>query len=319
MMKESPFSIKQQLLVQNTHLVLSTSKFNPWRYQAYDSSIPSQKGTTNQWWIYWHSIEQDFGVACLVGISFDWVKERRRVSHTTNIVLPTTVTLISMTFSDGWPFSSKAVTPTWSSSTFKSLMHSFIYPLTEWRSGIRFMQWIRRLKRGAMFKKRLFHIECSLVNILKKGSSNPQVTYEIVFAIWLLTFDRDIAANLNKKYDVIPTLIEVAKHAVKEKIIRVVVATFKVGWFASLHCFLSTYDMFCLEFDWQGTPSQSFGHVGCQVVAICWTSKHTQVVWSRGGGWHWIRSRTFAGQLSKFDVSYSFGGGRDCGLDTQWV
>ncbi|CDH54650.1 atpase v1 complex subunit h [Lichtheimia corymbifera JMRC:FSU:9682] len=71
------------------------------------------------------------------------------------------------------------------------------------------------------------HAVDTLVNILKKGSSNPQVTYEIVFAIWLLTFDRDIAANLNKKYDVIPTLIEVAKQAVKEKIIRVVVATFK--------------------------------------------------------------------------------------------
>lgn len=78
------------------------------------------------------------------------------------------------------------------------------------------------------------------------------MTYEIVFAIWLLTFDRDIAANLNKKYDVIPTLIEVAKQAVKEKIIRVVVATFKVSWGGGggvgTRC-LFTYDMFFVEFD----------------------------------------------------------------------
>lgn len=86
------------------------------------------------------------------------------------------------------------------------------------------------------------------MNILKRGSSKPQVLYEIVFAIWLLTFDTGIATNLNRyilqleflpryllrhlffsrKYDVIPTLVEIAKTAVKEKVIRVVVATFKV-------------------------------------------------------------------------------------------
>lgn len=70
------------------------------------------------------------------------------------------------------------------------------------------------------------------------------MTYELVFAIWLLTFDRDIAANLNQKYDVIPTLIEVAKQAVKEKIIRVVVATFKVGLIYSVvSFFLFAYDL----------------------------------------------------------------------------
>ncbi|KAG0179240.1 H(+)-transporting V1 sector ATPase subunit H [Apophysomyces sp. BC1034] len=71
------------------------------------------------------------------------------------------------------------------------------------------------------------HAVDSLVNILKTGSSNPQQVYEVTFAIWLLTFDKEIAANLNRKYDVIPTLIDIAKSAVKEKIIRVVVATFK--------------------------------------------------------------------------------------------
>lgn len=145
-----------------------------------------------------------------------------------------------MTFSDGWLFSFKVVTPIWSSSISKSLMHFFIYPLIERHSGTRFMQWIRMLDQwhGSTKSYRTF---CSLVNILKKGNSNPQVTYELVFAIWLLTFDRDIAANLNKKYDVIPTLIEVAKQAVKEKIIRVVVATFKVGVIYSVISF-----SFCL-------------------------------------------------------------------------
>ncbi|KAI8140720.1 armadillo-type protein [Fennellomyces sp. T-0311] len=71
------------------------------------------------------------------------------------------------------------------------------------------------------------HAMDSFINVLKKGNANPQVMYEITFALWLLTFDAEIAANLNRKYDVIPTLVEIAKSAVKEKIIRVVVATFK--------------------------------------------------------------------------------------------
>jgi V-type H+-transporting ATPase subunit H len=38
-----------------------------------------------------------------------------------------------------------------------------------------------------------------------------------------------------RKYDVIPVLTDVAQAAVKEKVIRVVVATFRVGHFLELH------------------------------------------------------------------------------------
>ncbi|KAG2228215.1 hypothetical protein INT45_011007 [Circinella minor] len=71
------------------------------------------------------------------------------------------------------------------------------------------------------------HAMDTFINVLKKSNSNPQVIYETVFALWLLTFDEEIATHLNRKYDVISTLVEIAKSAVKEKIIRVVVATFK--------------------------------------------------------------------------------------------
>ncbi|KAL0090381.1 ATPase, V1 complex, subunit H [Phycomyces blakesleeanus] len=71
------------------------------------------------------------------------------------------------------------------------------------------------------------HAMNSLVNVLKRGSSNPQKVYETLFAIWLLTFEKQISTHLNAKYDVIPTLIDIAKSAVKEKIIRIVVAIFK--------------------------------------------------------------------------------------------
>ncbi|KAI8064318.1 armadillo-type protein [Gilbertella persicaria] len=74
------------------------------------------------------------------------------------------------------------------------------------------------------------HAIDSLANILKKAKEKnvgPQKIYEITFAIWLLTFDKDIAKNLDKKCQVIPTLVDLAKFAVKEKVIRVVIATFK--------------------------------------------------------------------------------------------
>ncbi|KZT03559.1 ATPase V1 complex subunit H [Laetiporus sulphureus 93-53] len=65
-----------------------------------------------------------------------------------------------------------------------------------------------------------------LVDILKRNSS-AQMTYQVGFCIWLLTFDQEVAEQINKKYDVIPILTNVAQNAVKEKVIRVIVATFR--------------------------------------------------------------------------------------------
>ena len=68
--------------------------------------------------------------------------------------------------------------------------------------------------------------------------------YQIAFCFWLLTFEQDIAEEINKfvpqlhlpvetethddrKYDIIPLLTDVAQAAVKEKVIRVIVSTFR--------------------------------------------------------------------------------------------
>ncbi|KAI9347485.1 ATPase V1 complex subunit H [Pilaira anomala] len=70
------------------------------------------------------------------------------------------------------------------------------------------------------------HAMDSLINILKKANG-PQKVYELAFAVWLLSFDEVIAKNLDRKCQVIPTLVELAKCAVKEKVIRVIIATFR--------------------------------------------------------------------------------------------
>ncbi|KAI8074665.1 armadillo-type protein [Gongronella butleri] len=71
------------------------------------------------------------------------------------------------------------------------------------------------------------HAPDTLVGILKKGGPDPQKVYEVLFAVWLLTFNTTIAEQINAKYDVIPTLMEIAKSAVKEKIIRMTMAIFR--------------------------------------------------------------------------------------------
>ncbi|KAI0928244.1 hypothetical protein AcW1_005549 [Taiwanofungus camphoratus] len=65
-----------------------------------------------------------------------------------------------------------------------------------------------------------------LVDILKRNPG-PQMSYQVGFCLWLLTFEQEIAEQINKKFDIIPTLIEVAQAAAKEKVIRVIVATFR--------------------------------------------------------------------------------------------
>ncbi|KAI8999962.1 ATPase, V1 complex, subunit H [Gaertneriomyces semiglobifer] len=67
----------------------------------------------------------------------------------------------------------------------------------------------------------------SLVDILKKTSPNAQMQYQVIYAMWLLTLDEEIAADLQRKYDVVPVFIDIAKSAIKEKVVRVIFSTFR--------------------------------------------------------------------------------------------
>ncbi|KAI8981728.1 ATPase V1 complex subunit H [Mycotypha africana] len=74
------------------------------------------------------------------------------------------------------------------------------------------------------------HAIDSLVSNLKRAQERhlgPQEIYELSFTIWLLTFDQEIAKQLDRKCCIIPTLVELAKTTVKEKVVRVIIATFR--------------------------------------------------------------------------------------------
>ncbi|KAI8804463.1 armadillo-type protein [Cladochytrium replicatum] len=65
-----------------------------------------------------------------------------------------------------------------------------------------------------------------LVDILKK-SNQAQMQYQVICCFWLMSFEPEIAVDIQRRYDVFPTCIEIAKAAIKEKVVRVVLATFK--------------------------------------------------------------------------------------------
>ncbi|KAG0047306.1 H(+)-transporting V1 sector ATPase subunit H, partial [Linnemannia elongata] len=67
----------------------------------------------------------------------------------------------------------------------------------------------------------------ALVRILKMENPGPQMQYQVIYCFWILTFNEEIAQELNRKYDVIPQLVDIAKSAIKEKVIRVVIATLR--------------------------------------------------------------------------------------------
>ncbi|KXS19260.1 ARM repeat-containing protein [Gonapodya prolifera JEL478] len=67
----------------------------------------------------------------------------------------------------------------------------------------------------------------ALANILKTGTPNAQTSYQAIYAFWLLSYDPIVAGDINKRTNIVPEFIEIAKNAIKEKVIRIIVATFR--------------------------------------------------------------------------------------------
>jgi V-type H+-transporting ATPase subunit H len=89
-------------------------------------------------------------------------------------------------------------------------------------------------------------LTCSneVVQILKT-KKDLQLQYHALLVIWLLTFENKIARELNKyhqikisakfrKHDIIPTLVEISKTAIKEKINRLIIGIFRVSFLSSI-------------------------------------------------------------------------------------
>lgn len=60
-----------------------------------------------------------------------------------------------------------------------------------------------------------------------KKATTAQMQYQLFNCLWLLCLVKEVAQDLQRKYDIIPCTVEVAKSAIKEKVVRMVVAIWK--------------------------------------------------------------------------------------------
>lgn len=58
------------------------------------------------------------------------------------------------------------------------------------------------------------------------NNSNIQSNYNIIYSIWLLTFDKSLSARINSDYKIIPPLAQLARSSIKEKVVRLILAIF---------------------------------------------------------------------------------------------
>ncbi|ANB15291.1 H(+)-transporting V1 sector ATPase subunit H [Sugiyamaella lignohabitans] len=65
----------------------------------------------------------------------------------------------------------------------------------------------------------------SLIKILNASQGNLQLQYYTLLVFWLVTFEKQPAADVVTEFDLVPTLLNITKNSVKEKIVRLAVAT----------------------------------------------------------------------------------------------
>ncbi|XP_044010131.1 V-type proton ATPase subunit H isoform X2 [Aphidius gifuensis] len=65
----------------------------------------------------------------------------------------------------------------------------------------------------------------TLISVLS-GRNNFQVQYQLIFSLWVLTFNELLAEKMNK-FNVIPILADILSDSVKEKVTRIILAVFR--------------------------------------------------------------------------------------------
>ncbi|WVF68216.1 hypothetical protein IAT40_002981 [Kwoniella sp. CBS 6097] len=79
------------------------------------------------------------------------------------------------------------------------------------------------------FRQAVWDEENCISGLIKslKTNPNPQAQYWAICCLWQLSFEQTAAEGMDKKYDVVAILTNIAKNAVKEKVQRVVIATLR--------------------------------------------------------------------------------------------
>ncbi|KAF5097059.1 hypothetical protein DV451_004001 [Geotrichum candidum] len=64
-----------------------------------------------------------------------------------------------------------------------------------------------------------------LLNVLKGSRNNLQLQYNTLLVLWLITFEAKPSAEIITEFDIVPLYFDIIKNSVKEKIIRLSIAT----------------------------------------------------------------------------------------------
>ncbi|KAI8928767.1 armadillo-type protein [Entophlyctis helioformis] len=67
----------------------------------------------------------------------------------------------------------------------------------------------------------------AVVAALQRSPITAQLQYQLIYSIWLLTFIESIAKDILRHHKILPLLADVARSAIKEKVVRVVVSTYR--------------------------------------------------------------------------------------------
>ncbi|ESO01597.1 hypothetical protein HELRODRAFT_81462 [Helobdella robusta] len=65
------------------------------------------------------------------------------------------------------------------------------------------------------------------INDLLHSKTGYQIQYQLIFCLWILTFDVSIANKISRYAGVIPVMSDILSDAAKEKVIRIILATFR--------------------------------------------------------------------------------------------
>ncbi|XP_031558994.1 V-type proton ATPase subunit H-like [Actinia tenebrosa] len=80
------------------------------------------------------------------------------------------------------------------------------------------------------YKQAFFKMEgiTSVVATLLRINIGFQLQYQLIFILWLLSFDPRIAERMVGNNAVIPVLADILRESEKEKVIRIIIATMRV-------------------------------------------------------------------------------------------
>lgn len=67
----------------------------------------------------------------------------------------------------------------------------------------------------------------TIISVLDSSKMGFQIQYQLIFCLWCLSFNPALLEKMNKQHNVIPILADILSDTVKEKVSRIILATFR--------------------------------------------------------------------------------------------